>query len=154
MKRERSGKKSDRIIVEAARADRVFFEEQQLAKITAFGFKAARIVTDRVKDRLESRGSWEDVVQSIYCASIDFYRNHAPKNFRPESNLRHRQAIFRFMGRQLYAVLRSHLSDYKRKYHEKFMRHEALNNVHEIDATGKPFVRERDLVNSDLSNDY
>lgn len=147
MHRERSGKVTP-ISVEASRTGRVFFSNPKLAHTASLGFNAARFIPSIVKEQLDQRGCWEDVVQALYCAIIDFYRNHAPRGFNPERNKKHYKGFVRFVWHELYVVLRQYLPDYKRKYHEKFMSPESLNNVHEVDGTGKPFVRERDLLNS------
>lgn len=153
MFRERSGngRKATPITVEAARVGRVFFGNKNLAHTASLGFNAARFIPSEIKAILEQRDCWEDVVQAIYCTVIDFYRNHAPRGFDPEGNRVHYKTFARFVWHDLYVVIRNYVPEYKRKYHEKFVSHESLNNVYEFDGTGKPFVKERDLVNTELS---
>lgn len=150
MNRERSGQFTP-ITVEVSRVSRVFFSNPKLAHTASLGFNAARFIPAEIKAMLDQRDCWADVVQSLYCAIIDFYRNLAPKGFDPEGNKVHYKTFVRHVWHELYVVLRNYIPEYKRKYHDKFMSPESLNNVHEFDGSGKPFVRERDLVSPVLS---
>lgn len=132
MKKRRTATKraTNPIEAEAGRADRIFFQEPMLKNTAGLGFNAARFIPIEVKAILEKRQLWQDAVQALYAAIIEWWRtNPYGRNFRPAEDKEHYKAFVRYIWRELYKFFRANIPEYKRKVFEKFVDPSELRGV-------------------------
>lgn len=141
--RHRNG--TNPLAVEAQRCGRVFFGNPKLAHISALAFNAARFIPSVVRDELDRRGQWPDVVNSIYAMVIEFWRHRRTRSFDPQRRSDYKEFV-RFIWNNLYGVLRDLLPNYKRPCILRYVRPEKFRYLEKEDAeSGLPFSREIDL---------
>lgn len=131
---------------EIAKCGRIF--PPQIAKLSALAFNAARFIPGVVRDELDRRGQWPDVINSIYALVIEFWRERGGERFDPRRKSDYKLFV-RFVWNNLYRVLREHLPSYKQSRKMFYVRPDKIRNVdsdRKHSKAGLPFVCERDLV--------
>lgn len=126
----------------------VRFSDPDMARIVGISMNASRYIPTAIKATLEARGLYDDVVQTIYMACIEYWRKNKFNRFgqgKGGEKARYK-AIVRHTWRTLYRALRDSVPEYKRPYYDKFMDPEKFKGIADQGPFGIPFSLERDLM--------
>jgi hypothetical protein len=128
------------------RSCEVHYEDPDAACIAGTVFHAARFIPAPIKELLQRRELWNDVLQTLNLAVISYWRQHRFASVEGKTTWKKEQYkdIVRHTWRILYHELRDLVPEYKRRFHEKFVGPEKLRFV-EAPAFGRAYSRERDL---------
>lgn len=94
-----------------------YFTDENLKQLTGVAISGLRFIPKTIKARLAANDAMNDVYQTIYCATIEYWRKLKQLKRTSEDKLQKRtfDALMKHVNSAIYEVIRDLIPDYKRK---------------------------------------